>query len=137
MRLALCSAFLLALAACDVGPAAVTLPPAQDVPEATLVEVNTTAPVPARYTVTGTVVATDVCPPCPPDALCIPCPPEAVWLGPVGSAAPRVPGDPRYLAVETDLAAGFRVGRTYCVSILVQDGVVSRHVTLIGADRLD
>ena len=128
---------LVSLAACDSDPAVPVVPPAQDVPAATIVAVNTTVPVPGQYTVTGTVVSTYVCPPCPPDALCAPCPPEAVVLGPRGSTAPPVDGDPSYLSIETTLAASFRVGRTYRVSVAVEEVGTDRRATLLGADRLD
>lgn len=131
--------FAVCLSACDTGPNFATYPGLLDLPSATVVEVNTTAPVPGRYNVRATVVWVSVCW-CPKGAMCIPCQPDGLLLSESGAPQPvdGIAGEPNFLYVEADDPEQFEVGRRYAFSIDVdaqQTQISTRHAELLGYEQ--
>ncbi len=129
------------LAACDAGPDLHDYPGLFDLPEATIAELYTTAPVPGRYNVRATVVRVYACPPCPPNALCAPCSPDGVLLSASGAPPPpggTEPGDPSFLFVLAEDPEQLDEGRRYALSVEVTAGVTQpalRNAELLGYER--
>ncbi|HET6569479.1 MAG TPA: hypothetical protein VFG50_16035 [Rhodothermales bacterium] len=111
------------LAACDSGPDYHRYPAPLRLQAVSVTALRTTAEVPGRYNVTGTIVKVTTCD-CPPDLRCSLCAfPNGIIISETG--APLQPGDyhsgdaTSYLLIEAEDPEQFKAGERYVFSVEV------------------